>query len=84
MIQENLMFRTYPDFKDLYMPFDPLLFFGENENSDLYAYAITANGIIQKSDVFIWDHETDGREWYAGWLHQYLEKRLSDPDGTDE
>jgi hypothetical protein len=31
MIEQNLLFRRSPDFRDLYMPFDALFFFGAEE-----------------------------------------------------
>ena len=44
LVRENHLYRN-GDFDDLYMPFDPLLFFGEAGNGDLYAYAIVRGGI---------------------------------------
>ena len=76
IVGENRLYRTYPDFKLLYMPFDCLLFFGEEGNGDLYAYVIT-EGAIRRPDVFLWEHETDSRHWYARWMGHYLEKRLA-------
>lgn len=75
---ENLYFRNNSDFADLYMPFEHLLFFGDAGNGDQFAYPIQ-NGKIHRSDVFVWDHETDDRRWVAGSLKQYLQRWL---DGT--
>ena len=79
IIKENLEYRAFPDFKELYMPFDPLLFFGEEGNGDLYAFVILA-GKIRNFDIFLWDHETDSRQWYASELRQYLQWRLEEQD----
>jgi hypothetical protein len=76
IVSENRVYRTYPDFKLLYMPFDCLLFFGEEDNGDLYAYVIT-EGAIRRPDVFLWEHETDSRQWYAARMQNYLEQRLT-------
>jgi len=58
ILDENVSFRKNEDFKELYMPFDNLLFFAEEANSDLYAYSILKNA-INRNDIFIWEHETD-------------------------
>lgn len=76
LVEQNLVFRRFQDFRELYMPFDNLLFIGADGGGDQFAYAIHANGEIAKSDVYRWDHETDGRGWFAGNLRQYLEFRL--------
>ncbi len=75
---DNLYFRNNMDFADLYMPFDHLLFFADTGNGDLFAYPIQ-NGKIHRPDVFVWDHESDGRRWIAGSLKQYMQWWL---DGT--
>lgn len=69
---DNARFRLHPDFRLLYMPFDPLLFFGDAGNGDQFALAITA-GVVRRPDVFVWDHETDSRSWVAPSLKVYLE-----------
>lgn len=69
---DNLQFRNNSDFKQLYMPFDHLLFFGDAGNGDQFAYPIHA-GMIRRPDVFAWDHEDDTRKWVASSLQQYLE-----------
>jgi SMI1 / KNR4 family (SUKH-1) len=74
--QQNREFRTADAFRELYMPFDHLLFFGDDCGGDHFAFAIHADGQIHKHDVFRWDHETDGRAWFAGGLEQFLETRL--------
>ena len=66
---DNLRFRSsYGD--GLYMPFDPLLFFGDAGNGDQFAFPITSTGV--RDDVFVWDHENDSRSWFASSVRQYL------------
>lgn len=79
ILQNNLNLRSNEDFKDLYMPFDSLLFFAEEANSDFYGFVIV-NGEITRDDIFIWDHETDSRSWFASNLESYLLKRLEESD----
>jgi hypothetical protein len=69
---DNLTFRTTAGFAEVFMPFDPLLFFGDAGNGDQFAFAILA-GAVRRSDVFAWDHETDSRTWVAPDLRRYLE-----------
>ncbi|HBE70731.1 MAG TPA: SMI1/KNR4 family protein [Planctomycetaceae bacterium] len=78
MQRDNLQFRSDSNFRDLYMPFDHLLFFTDAGNGDQFAFPIQ-NGKIQRTDVFVWDHESDDRRWVAGSLKQYLRWWL---DGT--
>ena len=72
----NTEFRTETDFKDLYMPFDHLLFFADAGNGDQFAFIIL-NGEIRRPDIFVWNHEDDSRTWAASSLYQYLEWWLS-------
>ena len=75
IISDNLEFRNTPDFADLYMPFDCLLFIGDYGNGDQFAYSIL-NAEIRRNDIFEWNHEDDSRTWAASNLKQYLEKML--------
>ena len=59
--QQNQQFRTEQSFRELYMPFDYLLFFGEDGGGDQFAFAIQADGEIHNPDIFRWEHETDAR-----------------------
>src|SRR5262245_55562311 len=70
--RDNLSFRRSSDFKDLYMPFDHLLFFADAGNGDQFAFAIL-NKEIRTPDIFVWNHENDSREWIAPSLEKYLE-----------
>jgi hypothetical protein len=80
IVNRNSEFRESEEFRDLYMPFDHLLFFGDDGGGDQFALAIHADGIIHKDDVYRWEHETDARSWFASGITQYLEKRLSRAD----
>src|SRR5471032_2605669 len=60
IVNDNLSFRAQPDFRELYMPFDCLLFFGDAGNGDQFAFSICA-GAIGRPDIFAWEHENDSR-----------------------
>lgn len=72
ILSDNRTFRTYAEFRPLYMPFDALLFFGDAGNGDPFAYAIN-DGEVRRNDIFVWDHENDSREWVAPSLEKYFE-----------
>ena len=72
ILKVNLEFRSSPSFRDLYMPFDALLFFADAGNGDQFAYRIL-NGRATEHDIYLWDHENDSRSWKASTLRQYLE-----------
>ena len=76
IVKDNLSFRHTPDFKEMYMPFDPLLFFADAGNGDQFAFTIRG-GTIRCSDVFVWNHEDDSRSWAAPSLKVYLNWWLS-------
>ncbi|ACO30637.1 cell wall assembly protein [Bacillus thuringiensis] len=69
---ENMNMRNIVDFKDLYMPFDCLLFFADGGNGDLFGYSIL-NGIVQRDDIYVWNHENDSRTWVAPSLEIFME-----------
>ena len=69
LVQDNLASRRTPDFAPLYMPFDPLLFFADAGNGDQFALLSPP---IDRHDVFVWDHETDSRQWVAPNVEMYL------------
>ncbi|MFF3109431.1 SMI1/KNR4 family protein [Kitasatospora sp. NPDC057904] len=73
--RENGEFRTTLDFRQLYMPFEPLMFFGDNGGGDQFAFVRTPE---RDHDVFVWDHETDSRSMVAGRLRHYLERSLTE------
>ncbi|AJH18413.1 SMI1/KNR4 family protein [Bacillus mycoides] len=68
---ENMNMRNIIDFKDLYMPFDCLLFFADGGNGDLFGYSIL-NGIVQRDDIYVWNHENDSRTWVAPSLKIFM------------
>ncbi|MFB7512840.1 SMI1/KNR4 family protein [Streptomyces sp. NPDC056144] len=72
--ERNLFFRSDRSFAQLYMPFDALLFFGDNGGGDQFAFVQTP----QRPDIFVWEHETDSRRWVAGDLRDYLGRSLSE------
>jgi hypothetical protein len=69
---DNRLFRENEQFRDLYMPFDPLLFFADAGNGDQFAFPV-CGGEVRRPDVFVWDHETDSRNCVAPDLARYLE-----------
>jgi hypothetical protein len=76
VVDRNLEFRSSVDFRGLYMPFDPLLLFGESSSGDLYAFVVKP----ERPDIFVWDHESDSRRWVANNLEDYLRRRLGSGD----
>ncbi|MEU6038133.1 SMI1/KNR4 family protein [Actinomadura sp. NPDC047616] len=80
IIKENTEFRGSADFAELYMPFDQLMFIGDNGGGDQFAYVRGPSG--RPDDVFVWDHETDERKWIANSLEDYLQRR-ADANGDD-
>jgi len=71
IVKDNLFFRNFSDYKDIYMPFDHLLFFSDNGCGDLYGYKIL-NGSIQTEDIYVWNHEDDSRTWVASSLEVFI------------
>ncbi|MFE7095582.1 SMI1/KNR4 family protein [Streptomyces erythrochromogenes] len=78
IVEQNLAFRSDPDFARLYMPFDALLFFGDNGGGDQFAFVRTP----ERDDIFVWEHENDSRRWVARDLRDYLGRSLA--DGGDD
>ncbi|WP_030732610.1 SMI1/KNR4 family protein [Streptomyces sp. NRRL S-237] len=78
VIEQNLLFRSDSSFAQLYMPFDALLFFGDNGGGDQFAFVQTP----QRPDIFVWEHETDSRRWVARDLRDYLGRSLA--EGGDD
>ena len=69
---DNLEFRNSKMFKEIYMPFDHLLFFADAGNGDQFAYSII-DASVRKDDIYVWNHEDDSRIWVAPSLEKYLE-----------
>ena len=78
--EQNQEFRTRRDFRDLYMPFDAMFFFGEAGNGDQFFYRIL-NGAVPHADIYLWDHENDGRIWRAPGLGRFLREVLARATG---
>lgn len=75
ILKDNQTFRTSAKFRELYMPFEPLLFFADGGNGDQFAYTICARTV--RRDIFVWNHENDSRTWVAPNLSTYLAWWLS-------
>ncbi|WP_342440928.1 SMI1/KNR4 family protein [Lysinibacillus sp. FSL K6-0057] len=76
IVKDNLFFRNFSDYKDIYMPFDHLLFFSDNGCGDLYGYQIL-NGSIQTEDIYVWNHEDDSRTWVASSLEVFIKSLIT-------
>lgn len=74
IVEQNLLFRTDSSFAQLYMPFDALLFFGDNGGGDQFAFVQRP----LRPDIFVWEHETDSRRWVARDLTDYLGRSLAE------
>lgn len=81
ILRRNLEMRRTEAFESLYMPFQCLLFFGDDGGGDMYAFPIQADGRINNPDIFQWNHETDARIWLASGLRMFFEQRFK--DGND-
>jgi len=66
-VQENQTLRQSPDLRGLYMPFNHMLIFGAAGNGDLFFFPIHSDGSLAHI-VFIWDHESDSRSYFANSL----------------
>ncbi|MBP2056083.1 hypothetical protein J2Z21_009100 [Streptomyces griseochromogenes] len=78
ILGENQSFRTNEQFRNLYMPFDAFMFFGDNGGGDQFAFVRTP----ARDEISVWDHETDSRTWVASSLESYVRSALGG-DGED-
>ncbi|MFI9355121.1 SMI1/KNR4 family protein [Streptomyces lydicus] len=78
ILEDNQQFRTEESFRDLYMPFNDVMFFGDNGGGDQFAFVRNP----PRNDVFVWDHETDARNWVSGSLEDYLQRSIQ-AEGED-
>ncbi|MET9991107.1 SMI1/KNR4 family protein [Streptomyces mutabilis] len=78
ILSDNLAFRGDDRFRSLYLPFDSLLFFGDNGGGDQFAFACRP----PRAGVFVWDHETDERYLVSPSLESFVRSALSS-DGED-
>lgn len=72
VMETNKEYRHQPDFKELYMSFDQLLFISDAGNGDLFGY-VTLQNRFDRHDIFVWNHEDDSRTWVAPNLIKYIE-----------
>ena len=77
IIRDNLFFRNFEDYRDIYMPFDHLLFFSDDGCGNLFGIRIL-NGKIQTEDIYVWNHEDDSRTWVASSLETFIKGYVSD------
>ncbi|MGA5313798.1 SMI1/KNR4 family protein [Streptomyces pseudogriseolus] len=78
ILDDNRNFRGDEQFRSLYMPFDSLMFFGDNGGGDQFAFV----RVPERNEVFVWDHETDSRNLVSPNLESYLRRALGS-DGED-
>jgi hypothetical protein len=72
----NLEMRQDKIFRENFMSFDSLLFFGSDIAGDCYGYAVTGAHIPRPSEIFNWSHESDERMFVANSLEAYLKYAL--------
>ncbi|MGR9594523.1 SMI1/KNR4 family protein [Bacillus thuringiensis] len=70
--KENYDMRSEKIFKEMYMPFDSLLFIADAGNGNLFGYRVL-NGLIDNYDIYTWNHENDSRTWVAPSLQIFIE-----------
>ncbi|MEU8545568.1 SMI1/KNR4 family protein [Streptomyces roseoverticillatus] len=68
ILEDNASFRVNSSFADLYDSFDSMLFFGDNGGGDQFAFLRNPD----RSEVFVWDHETDERRMVTDSLERYV------------
>jgi cell wall assembly regulator SMI1 len=56
---------------DLYMAPRTMILFGGPGNGDRYFIPVLPNGVYSEC-IFLWDHETDSREWIAQSFSDYF------------
>jgi hypothetical protein len=76
IVKENQEMRTFPGLNELYMPFDTLLFFGDDGGGDLFFFPIL-DGKIRNEFMFRWNHETDSRILEAHHLKTFVDKFIA-------
>ncbi|MDZ8171967.1 SMI1/KNR4 family protein [Microbacterium xanthum] len=69
---DNVGFRSSADFRELYMPFDGLVFFADAGNGDQFAISLMGS-----QEIYVWNHENDSRTWVAPTVMRYLENRMT-------
>jgi SMI1 / KNR4 family (SUKH-1) len=81
VIDTNLYYRGDDIIAD-YMPFEHMLIFGSELNGDRFVFPIAQRGEYFGS-VFLWNHETDCREFFAYSLLDFI-LRYRAYSGNDE
>lgn len=69
---DNARFRADPDFSDLYLPFEGLVFFSDAGNGDQFAVSLRG-----AQDVYAWNHEDDSRVWVASTILEFLRRWMT-------
>jgi len=69
LIGENRDLRALA--KEMYMPLDCLLFFGDNGCGDYFGYPIIG-GETEDSPIYMWVHDTDERILVANSLEEFI------------
>jgi hypothetical protein len=72
VIETNSYHRTSDKYKEIYKSFDNLFFFADAGNGDQFGFE-TVNGTFEHTDVFVWNHEDDSREWVAPSMKAFVE-----------
>ena len=70
--KENAHFRSDQTFKDLYLPFEGLVFFSDGGNGDQFAISLRG-----PQDIYVWNHEDDSRTWVASTLVEFLRRWMT-------
>lgn len=70
--KDNARFRSDPNFSDLYLPFEGLVFFSDAGNGDQFAISLRG-----ARDVFVWNHEDDSRMWVAPTVLDFLRRWMT-------
>lgn len=70
--RDNAHFRNSQEFRDLYMPFDGIVFFADAGNGDQFGVSLSG-----KHEVYVWNHEDDSRTWVASTILGYLENWMT-------
>ncbi|MFD4345844.1 SMI1/KNR4 family protein [Streptomyces coelicoflavus] len=78
ILGDNLAFRKDDQYRSLYLPFDSLLFFGDNGGGDQFAFTCRP----PRDGVLVWDHETDERALVSPTLESFVRSALTS-DGED-
>jgi hypothetical protein len=78
IIHRNISMRNNTDMAELYMTFESLLFFADaGVDGILFAYPISASGIVQHQNIIAWYPMEDSRSVLAFGLKDYLKRWLN-------